>query len=118
MASTSSEAEKKASDSSPPELEKGPVPGDNAPVTSTNVDSALAALELVKAQDAHHPMHWPAWKRWSIITVYCILQLFVTMTSTSYSTCSRRDLCPRILKPYCPIILFRSNTDSRFHSRY
>lgn len=107
MASTSSEAEKKVSDSSP-ELEKGPVSSDNAPVTSTNADSALAALELVKAQDAHHPMHWPAWKRWSIITVYCILQLFVTMTSTSYSTCSRRELCPRILKQYRLMILFRS----------
>jgi hypothetical protein len=86
MASTSSEADKKVSDSSPPELEKAPVADNNAPTYAATADeSTLAILELVKAQDAHHPMHWPAWKRWSIITIYCILQLFVTMTSTSYS---------------------------------
>lgn len=97
MAPTSSE--NKTSDSSPPpELEKAPVPGDNAPIDQTNADdSTLAILDLVKAQDAHHPMHWPAWKRWSIITVYCILQLFVTMTSTSYSA-YRRDLFSSIMK--------------------
>jgi hypothetical protein len=87
MASTSSETEKKTSDTSPPELEKAPVAGNNDPLTPTSADdSTLAILDLVKTQDAHHPIHWPAWKRWSIITVYCILQLFVTMTSTSYST--------------------------------
>ena len=88
MASTTStgEAEKRASDNSPPpEMEKGSTSDPNAAITSTSVDdSTLAILELIKAQDAHHPMHWPAWKRWSIIIVYCILQVFVTMTSTSY----------------------------------
>jgi hypothetical protein len=104
MASTSSEAEKKASDvSTPPELEKGPVDGNNAPITSTNADvSTIAILELVKAQDAHHPIHWPAWKRWSIITVYCILQLFVTMTSTSYSTCSSSNAFSVLVYGLCP----------------
>ena len=97
MASTSTEAEKNTPDTSPPpELEKAPVAGNNAPINPTNADdSTLAILELVKAQDAHHPIHWPAWKRWSIITVYCFLQLFVTMTSTSYST---SDSCRSIAK--------------------
>jgi len=57
---------------------KGPI----SPAQTT--DKTLAILELVKAQDAHHPMRWPAWKRWGIISIYCLLQLFVTMTSTSY----------------------------------
>jgi hypothetical protein len=84
MPSTSRESDKKVSDTSPPpEFEK--THDTNATINPTNADdSTIAILELVKAQDAHHPMHWPAWKRWSIITLYCFLQLFVTMTSTSY----------------------------------
>lgn len=27
---------------------------------------------------------WPLWKKWSIIFVYCLLQVFVTLTSTTY----------------------------------
>ena len=47
-------------------------------------DTALALLALVNEHDKHHPIHWAAPKRWVIITVYCFLQLFVTLTSTSY----------------------------------
>lgn len=46
--------------------------------------TTLAILELVKANDIYHPIHWPAWKRWVITLVYCLLQVFVTITSTSY----------------------------------
>lgn len=49
-----------------------------------NHGTVVNILELVKAQDAHHPMHWSAWKRWSIIVLYCLLQTFVTLTSTTY----------------------------------
>lgn len=49
-----------------------------------NHGTITSILDLVQAQDAHHPIHWPAWKRWSIITVYCLLQTFVTLTSTTY----------------------------------
>jgi hypothetical protein len=99
MASTSTEGEKKVADISPPsELEKAPDAGNNGPVSPTNADeSTIAILELVKAQDAHHPIHWPALKRWSIITAYCFLQLFVTMTSTSYRMLSQKQTNP------CPI---------------
>ncbi|KAG0650028.1 putative transporter [Hyphodiscus hymeniophilus] len=83
MTSTSSDNESKAIDAAPPGPEKAS--GSRAPVDPTNADeNTLAILELVKAQDAHHPIHWPAWKRWSIIIIYCFLQLFVLMTSTSY----------------------------------
>lgn len=55
------------------------------PVNSAqDPDTALAILQLVKAKDVHHPMHWPAWKRWAIIVLYCSLQMFVTLTSTTY----------------------------------
>ena len=47
-------------------------------------DSPLAILDLVKQQDAYHPVHWATWKKWAIITAYCLLQVFVTITSTSY----------------------------------
>jgi len=67
-----------------PEVEKGIV-APNGPVSpAQNADTTLAILALVKAKDIHHPMHWPAWKRWSIIAIYCFLQVFVTITSTSY----------------------------------
>lgn len=45
---------------------------------------ALQALDLVRQHDQHHPLHWPSWKKWSITAVYCLLQVFVTLTSTSY----------------------------------
>lgn len=47
-------------------------------------DQTLAILDLVQEQDAHHPIHWPSWKRWSITLLYCSLQVFVTLTSTTY----------------------------------
>lgn len=53
-------------------------------VEAAETDKTLAILELVKAHDVHHPMHWPAWKRWSICAFYCLLQVFVTLTSTTY----------------------------------
>lgn len=52
--------------------------------------TTLAILQLVQAQDVHHPIHWPAGKRWGIIFVYCSLQMFVTLTSTTYFLCHRQ----------------------------
>jgi hypothetical protein len=60
-------------------------PGDDEALSpSRTEDAAVAALALVKAQDVHHPIHWAAWKRWGIVLVYCWLQVFVTLTSTTY----------------------------------
>ncbi|MCJ1421209.1 hypothetical protein MMC32_007571 [Xylographa parallela] len=47
-------------------------------------DGALEVLQQIKLKDEHHPVHWPVWKKWYIISVYCLLQVFVTLTSTSY----------------------------------
>ena len=74
---------------SPPEYLEGS-PGEkerlgSVPQTSVGTaDSPLKILELVKIHDQDHPIHWPTWKKWAIITVYCLLQTFVTITSTSY----------------------------------
>ncbi|TAQ86740.1 hypothetical protein B7494_g4940 [Chlorociboria aeruginascens] len=47
-------------------------------------DVTIQVLDLVKLQDPRHPVHWPTWKRWLIIVVYCLLQAFITLTQTSY----------------------------------
>jgi hypothetical protein len=57
---------------------------EHIPTDAHSKDVALAALRRVKSADAAHPMHWGLLKKWSIITVYCLLQVFVTLTSTSY----------------------------------
>ncbi|KAG9876938.1 hypothetical protein KCV05_g21904, partial [Aureobasidium melanogenum] len=44
----------------------------------------LDVLEQIKGTDEAHPMHWGLWKKWFVITVYCLLQVYVTMTSTMY----------------------------------
>ncbi|KAL1962673.1 hypothetical protein VTN77DRAFT_9307 [Rasamsonia byssochlamydoides] len=46
--------------------------------------SPLGVLELIETTEKHHPVHWPAWKKWSIATIYCLLQVLVTILSTSY----------------------------------
>ena len=46
--------------------------------------SALQVLQLVSTHNDAHPIYWPAWKKWCIVTIYCLLQIFVTLTSTTY----------------------------------
>jgi len=46
--------------------------------------SALNVLRLINTHDHAHPIYWPLWKKWSIVTIYCLLQVFVTLTSTTY----------------------------------
>jgi len=53
-------------------------------VEPAEVTDAYALLNLVSSENIHHPIHWPAWKRWSIATFYAFLQVFVTMLSTDY----------------------------------
>jgi hypothetical protein len=65
-------------------VEKGVVAPDGPVNPAQDPDTTIAILDLVKANDVHHPMNWPSWKRWVIITIYCFLQMFVTLTSTTY----------------------------------
>lgn len=41
-------------------------------------------LKCIEEIDPAHPTHWSWPKKWFIIVVYCLLQVFVTMTSTSW----------------------------------
>ena len=80
--------EKDGSSPSPPgsnlhDREKDAVDGHMAPATRAD-DTALALLNQIRTVDADHPIHWPVWKKWVIISIYCLLQIFVTMTSTTY----------------------------------
>jgi hypothetical protein len=86
MAFEKDDQEKNSSPSdATPDYEKGAAIDPAAPLSAGGADdNTLAILELVKANDAHHPMHWPTWQRWAIISVYCLLQVFITITSTSY----------------------------------
>ncbi|KUI63608.1 hypothetical protein VM1G_10360 [Cytospora mali] len=69
-------AEKEAND-----IEK--MPQHTTDNTSLN-DTALAALQRVKTADEHHPIHWSSFKKWFVVFWYCLLQVFVTLTTTSY----------------------------------
>ena len=80
-----------ASTHSPSSLEKeekkAPSPDPDVPAVegpNTGTDSALALLKLINTHDDAHPIHWGLWKKWAIVIVYCTLQVFVTLTSTTY----------------------------------
>ncbi|ROV89811.1 hypothetical protein VSDG_08567 [Cytospora chrysosperma] len=47
-------------------------------------DPTLAALQRVKTADAYHPIHWSGYKKWFVVFWYCLLQVFVTLTTTTY----------------------------------
>jgi MFS family permease len=44
----------------------------------------IAALQHIRSSNAAHPIHWPAVKKWIIISIYCLLQVFVTLSSTTF----------------------------------
>jgi hypothetical protein len=52
--------------------------------TRKGSQDALALLEKIRANDDAHPIRWPLWKKWSITVTYCLLQMFVTLTSTTF----------------------------------
>jgi MFS family permease len=57
---------------------------ETSPGTPRDVSSSLGALQLVDKNESHHPIHWPVWRKWLVATVYCLLQVMVTVVSTSY----------------------------------
>jgi hypothetical protein len=89
MDSVQNAQEPKTLNEGPTSLNKGTAVDSVVDVsTSTPEDAtlALAILDLVKANDTHHPIHWPAWKRWGIVSIYCLLQVFVCLPATSYQS--------------------------------
>ncbi len=51
---------------------------------SAKSQDPLALLELIRSNDDAHPQSWPVLKKWLVTAVYCTLQIFVTLTSTTY----------------------------------
>jgi MFS family permease len=49
-----------------------------------NVHDALDALQRIETADEAHPIHWNPVRKWAIAATYCLLQVFVTITTTSY----------------------------------
>lgn len=47
-------------------------------------EDPLALLARIQTTDGHHPVHWSWHKKWLIVAVYCLLQVFVMLTSTTY----------------------------------
>ncbi|KAK3936569.1 vitamin b6 transporter bsu1 [Diplogelasinospora grovesii] len=63
--------------------------GHSAPaaVHHPDIDSdldALGTLQKIATTDAGHPIHWHPLKKWLIALIYCLLQVFVTMGTTTY----------------------------------
>lgn len=52
--------------------------------TQTGSQDPLELLKKIQTDDDAHPIRWALWKKWVIIAVYCSLQVFVTLTSTTY----------------------------------
>jgi multidrug resistance protein len=52
--------------------------------TAPKDDTALALLQIIEEDNEAHPIHWSPMKKWIIATVYCVLEVFVTLTSTTY----------------------------------
>lgn len=75
-----------ANDHSPADLEREKQELPSLPPGSQGRrdSSALEVLRLVSTHNDAHPIYWPLWKKWSIVTIYCLLQTFVTLTSTTY----------------------------------
>lgn len=76
MTAQSPKADKETSD-----LEKMAPP---SPDNTSLEDATLAALSRVKTADEHHPIHWSPFKKWFVVFWYCLLQVFVTLTTTTY----------------------------------
>ncbi|KAH9904338.1 MFS general substrate transporter [Xylariomycetidae sp. FL2044] len=65
------------------DIEKAKPPADMAAV-SGGADATLAALQKVEFADSCHPIHWSSAKKWIVVTVYCLLQAFITLSTTTF----------------------------------
>ncbi len=72
----------KQTTTTPPDLAEKEKGSPSPPISQD--ESALALLQQIKSRDISHPIHWPVWKKWVIVSIYCLLQIFVTLTSTTY----------------------------------
>ena len=66
-----------------PEKEKLPVPHGDIENRRPS-QSPLQLLSTINQDADAHPMSWSLWKKWAIVFIYCLLEVFVTLTSTTY----------------------------------
>src|SRR5271156_7038291 len=88
MATTSSNSSSLVGESEKAEGSLTPPPGiDNeAALRNNSGTERISALELLQKIESHsdaHPSTWPVWKKWLIVFIYCLLEVFVPLTSTS-----------------------------------
>ncbi|KAI0888608.1 MFS general substrate transporter [Annulohypoxylon maeteangense] len=67
----------------PTGMEKGQ-PQSTMSESNTGADQALTALQKVEVGTASHPIHWNPVKKWAVISVYCLLQTFIALSTTTY----------------------------------
>jgi len=61
-----------------------PIYSNPAAATEKSDQDPFALLQRIRVSDDAHPIQWPLWKKWAVVFVYCLLQVFVTLTSTTY----------------------------------
>uniref|UniRef100_A0A093UZN0 Putative transporter n=1 Tax=Talaromyces marneffei PM1 TaxID=1077442 RepID=A0A093UZN0_TALMA len=59
---------------------------DTEAISSPHLSSPLDLQALISTASPHHPSHWPLWQKWSIATIYCLLQVAVMLLSTTYTS--------------------------------
>ena len=89
MATTSSNSSSLVGESEKAEGSLTPPPGIDNEATlrnnsGTERTSALELLQKIQSNSDAHPSTWPVWKKWLIVFIYCLLEVFVTLTSTTY----------------------------------
>ncbi|KAG7813589.1 hypothetical protein KL921_001135 [Ogataea angusta] len=47
-------------------------------------EDPVEASVLFTLDNPYHPFNWPIWQKYLITIIYCTLQTYVTLTSTSY----------------------------------
>src|ERR1700759_4316491 len=63
---------------------KGTLPKGTDVEGTIKAEDPFAILARIETSSEAHPIRWPLWKKWFIVFVYCLLQVFVTLTSTTY----------------------------------
>ncbi|KAI2624331.1 MFS general substrate transporter [Hypoxylon sp. NC1633] len=58
--------------------------GQKQTATATGADATLSVLQKVGFSSKSHPIHWNPVKKWVIVIVYCLLQVFITLSTTTY----------------------------------
>lgn len=77
---SSSQSFPRSDEKKPPQEQLGTLENAESPQSVSAALQRESALTL----DVAHPIYWPWPKKWSIIVLYCVLEVFVTMTSTSW----------------------------------